>query len=1331
MLPRIVKPPKDLRLEGYQRLETQVAQSPGPVISSHRPWGAARRPRFRTSAVDAHPGCLISTGMGLKVMPKASGRYLVGCDIGGTFTDLVLFDQATGEMVIKKVVTTPGDPSEAVVNGVRTLTSLVPDYPQHTRQFVHATTLATNAVIERKGAKTALLATKGFRDLLELRRHVRVKNTEMWNDPPEPLVPRYLRLPVTERTYSDGRILVPLADGELGEIAQLLQAEGIESVAIAFLHSYVNSENEERVAEALGRLVPDIPVSLSSRVLPEYMEYERTATTVINAYVKPLVQRYLHRLQDRLDQEGFNTNLFVTLSNGGLASVNTAGDFPVRMIESGPAAGVVAAQAYARLANLDQVLSLDMGGTTAKACLIKDGALPLTSELEVARSQRLQRGSGYPVATPSIDLIEVGAGGGSIARINELGLVQVGPESSGADPGPICYGFGGEEPTVTDADLVLGYLDPDYFLGGEMKLDAAAAVRGLKDRLGDALGQHPLNVAWRVHEVVNANMAVAVKMHVIEKGGDPGRATLVAFGGAGPVHAYNLARAFGIKKVLVPLQAGVTSALGLLEAPPAFDLTRTYKIPLEQLDFVSLSHDFQEMEREIAGLLEQVDPNGEVRFARSVDLCYIGQGYQIPLPLADGDLADEIGATLWEGFAQEYREKYGYFYDDIPVELANLRVRGSIVGRGLRLRPLPRGEGATKEALKGHRPAYSAAQHDMVPHEVYDCYRLSPGMVISGPAIIEERESTTVVDQGGKVEVDEYGTLVISVAAPASIPVRPSSVDLDLVWPRLISIADEMAVTQIRTAFSHDVIEVHDMSTGICDARGYLIAQTNLGATGHTGTMPPLVKTILKEIPPDRMRPGDAYVTNDPWVQSGHTADVFVVTPAFLEGRLIGFAVTSIHHLDIGGKAGSGRTEEVYEEGLIIPILPIMREGQPNEDLFSILRRNVRFSEKVIGDFRSQVGTGYVGAQRLAQLMAEQGLTSLEEVADEIVARSEASMRRGIGSLVDGTYGAQFALDILDERGDTLKLVLTLTVKGEELYADFTGTSPQVRFPINDPLNHVRAFFVEAVKTVCAPDVPNNEGAHRPIHTTAPEGCLLNPTFPAPVFWRIATGTPASDLAFMALSQAAPDRVPAGSGSLPIFQFYNSGRRRSGEPFLLHQHAFGGMGGRPGRDGLASVSFPNSVREVSTEGLEIETPLLYEKREIRCDSGGAGQWRGGLGEELVMGAVPGGDVDPGKAIVFSGSGGRFREPPQEVLGGRPGSKAQVLLDGEAVDPATLGNSPEVHFRSDEKLTIILPGGGGYGDPRKRDPEHVADDLKNGYISKEAAIRDYGYAPVDR
>ena len=1261
-------------------------------------------------------------------MSLGSEAYVVGSDIGGTFTDLALLNEATGEVTIAKVVTDPADPSTSVLAGVEALGGGEPGYVSRTSEFIHATTLVANAVIQRRGAKTALLATRGFRDIIELRRHVRVKNTEMWNDPPAPLVPRYLRIPVTERIYSDGRVLVPLDEDEVRRIAAFLSRESVESVAVAFLHSYVNDAHERRVGALLEELLPEVTISLSSEVLREFKEYERTATTVVNAYVQPTARQYLHKLGDGLSERGFRSSLLVNLSSGGLASVGTAVDFPLRVIESGPVAGVAAARTYAGLSGLDQVLSLDMGGTTAKACLIMDGEVPVTSELEVARSERLQRGSGYPVGVPSVDLIEVGAGGGSIARVNDLGLVQVGPESAGADPGPICYGFGGQEPTVTDADLVLGYLNPDYFLGGEMRLDPDAAARGLTERLARPLDRDLVDAARTVHRVVNETMASAVKMHVIEKGGDPGRATLVAFGGAGPVHAYNLARALGMGRVMVPMQAGVMSAQGLLHSPPAFDLTRTYKAPFDGLDPGSVKDAFGEIEREVAGFLGQVDSTAEVHFTRWLEVCYIGQGYQVPLRLSEADLGADLRQTVRARFAEEYRAKYGYFYEDVPGEVVSLKVRGALSGRTFTPRPLPRGPSGPVRARKGDRRAYSETRNGMAPFGVYDRYKMAPGMVVHGPAIIEERESTTVVDAGGVVEVDDFGTLDITVGRAGAPETSSEDINLDVVWPRLISIADEMAVTQIRTAFSHDVIEVHDMSTGICDARGYLIAQTNLGATGHTGTMPPLVKTILEEVSPERMRPGDAYVTNDPWVQSGHTGDVFVVTPAFHRGRLVGFAVTSIHHLDIGGRAGSGLTQEVYEEGLIIPILPIMREGVPNDDFFTILRRNVRFSEKVVGDFRAQVATGYVGARRLSQLLDERSLESLEGVADEIVARSEAVMRRGIATLGDGVYEAGFRLDMLDGSGEPLRLALGLTVKGDQLHADFTGTSAQVRRPINDPLNHVRAFFVEAVKTVCAPEIPNNEGAHRPIITTAPEGCLLNPTYPAPVFWRIATGTPASDLAFMALSQAAPDRTPAGSGSLPICQFYNSGLRRSGEPFLLHQHAFGGMGGRPGRDGLASVSFPNSVREVSTEAVETETPLLYERREIRRDSGGAGQWRGGAGEVLVMRAVPGGDVDPESAVVFSGSGGRFTEPPHGVLGGSPGSIARILVDGEAVDPASLGNSPEVHFRADQVLTVELPGGGGYGDPGRRDPRLVEEDLRGGYISRERAIKDYGYDP---
>lgn len=689
--------------------------------------------------------------------------FRVGCDIGGTFTDFVLLDEGAGQVFIEKRLTTPGDPSVGVLDGLRTLQRDCPGYVSRTRRIAHATTLVANAVIERKGARCALLCTHGFRDVLEVRRHVRVTTYELWVDPPEPLVPRFLRIPVTERTYGDGQILTKVDPEEVKRIAAFLLREGIESVAIAFLHSYVNPANEEEVARLLKQFAPELAVSLSSAVLPQIKEFERTSTTVINAYVKPLTQRYLRRLDQGLTEAGFTAPLHIMLSNGGLASTQTAGEFPIRLIESGPVAGAIVGQHYAQLMGLAEVLSFDMGGTTAKACLIRDGALPITSELEVARSRRFTKSSGFPVAVPAVELIEVGAGGGSIASVNSLGLVQVGPESAGAKPGPICYGLGGTQPTVTDADLVLGYLDAEYFLGGAMRLDAEGAARGIAQHLSVLLGGDPVAAAWTVHDVVNEIMAGAVRMHVAERGGDSARATLVAFGGAGPVHAYHLAAKLGIERILVPLRAGVLSALGLLIAAPAFDAVRTHKVPLDRLDSTAMEAQFREMGAEVTRLLREVEPAGTVEFSRSVDICYIGQGYQVTVPVEESDPACPGGDELSKRFAQVYQEKYGYFYDDVPAEVVNLRVSGRAAGRQLSLHPLGTTGGDASGARKGERLAFSPSRQRMISHAVYDRSRLRPGMHLAGPAIIEEPESTTVLGGGGSVRVDAYGSLVIEV----------------------------------------------------------------------------------------------------------------------------------------------------------------------------------------------------------------------------------------------------------------------------------------------------------------------------------------------------------------------------------------------------------------------------------------------------------------------------------------------------------------------------------------------------------------------------------------
>jgi N-methylhydantoinase A/oxoprolinase/acetone carboxylase beta subunit len=697
-----------------------------------------------------------------------SAAFRVGSDIGGTFTDFVVVDERSGQVFIEKRLTTYPDPSDGMLSGLRALESAAPGYVAATGRIAHATTLVANTVIERKGARTALLTTRGFRDVLEVRRRVRVTTYELWVDPPDPLVPRYLRIPVTERAYSDGRILTTIDAEEIGRIAEALRAEGVESVAISFLHAYVNPANEEEAGRLLADRCPEMALSLSSAVLPQIREFERTSTTVVNAYVKPLTQRYLGNLDRGLAAAGFRAPLHIMLSNGGLASTRTAGEFPIRLIESGPVAGAIVGQRYAERLGGGEVLAFDMGGTTAKACLIRGGVLPITGELEVARSKRFVKSSGFPVAVPAVHLIEIGAGGGSIAAVNSLGLLQVGPESAAADPGPMCYGFGGSRPTVTDADLVLGYLAPDFFLGGTMPLDEAAARRGIAEGLAAPLGRDVLASAWTVHDVVNETMAGAVRMHVVERGGDPARATLVAFGGAGPVHAYNLAAKLDVRQIIVPLRAGVLSALGLLMAAPVFDALRTSKMPLARIDASAMAKQFSEMETEIARFLADVEPGGVVTFTRGVDVCYIGQGYTVTVGLDGLPLASVTGDELWRRFAEVYREKYGYFYDDVPAEVVSLRASGRVAGREFALQPMPARSGDAAGARKGERPAYAPALGAMVPHTVYARERLGPGMRLAGPAIIEEAESTTVVGRRGMVEIDAYGSLVIAVA-----PERP------------------------------------------------------------------------------------------------------------------------------------------------------------------------------------------------------------------------------------------------------------------------------------------------------------------------------------------------------------------------------------------------------------------------------------------------------------------------------------------------------------------------------------------------------------------------------
>jgi len=691
-------------------------------------------------------------------------HYRLGCDIGGTFTDFVLLDDETGEIKTGKCLTTPKDPSDAVEEGIRALEKTTPNFVEKLDELIHGTTLVINSIIERKGAKTGLITTKGFRDILEIGREIRYAPYDIFAEFPKPLVPRRFRLEVDERIRSNGTVLKPLDIEEARRVVRELIDMGVESIAVCLINSFENPIHEKMIEDIIKEEAPWISTSISYRVLPQIKEYERTSTTVTNAYVKPLTGRYLSKLSDRLASIGFKGKLFIMLSSGGITSVETAAEFPVRIIESGPTAAVIAGQYYGKHFNIPEMFCFDMGGTTAKSCLIQKGVAGVVPTFEVGRVQRFMKGSGLTIQVPVVDLMEIGAGGGSIAKVSKLGTLQVGPESSGADPGPICYGRGGTEPCVTDADLLLGYLDENYFLGGEMKLDKEAARRGVEEKIAKPLGVSFVQAIWGIHDLINETMAAAAKTHIAEKGGNPKIVTIAAFGGAGPVHTYGLAKKLEAPRIIVPPNAGVGSAMGFFTAPRAFDLLRSHKIALSAVDFEEIEKIFKDMEKEAFQILKKETSDDVISFERSLDMRFVGQGSEVNIPAPLGDFRDLKKEQIRKLFDDVYERLYGRTYPDSEVEFINFKIRASLPERLLQLPRMERKDGQSLEdAVKGTRLAYSNLAKDFIPYTVYDRYKLFPGASFRGPAIIEERESTLVVGEDGYVKMDDFGFLWIDL----------------------------------------------------------------------------------------------------------------------------------------------------------------------------------------------------------------------------------------------------------------------------------------------------------------------------------------------------------------------------------------------------------------------------------------------------------------------------------------------------------------------------------------------------------------------------------------
>ena len=1261
------------------------------------------------------------------------GRYRVGFDIGGTFTDFILLDAERSEIRLHKCLTTPHDPSIGALEGLNDLLSAAGLSFADVADAVHGTTLVTNTLIERTGARVGLITTRGFRDILEMGTEQRYDIYDLFLKFPEPLVPRRHRLEVNERIDRDGRVLIPLDPAELRTTALRLRSEGVESVAICFLHSYRNAAQERAAAEIVRAACPELAVSISSEVVAELWEYQRCVTTCANAYVQPLMARYLETLERELRARGFRGDLYMMHSAGGLLSLRSARAFPIRMLESGPAGGGLATAFFGAAGGMADVISFDMGGTTAKACLIENGRAEIAPMMEAARVHRFKKGSGLPMKAPVIEMIEIGAGGGSIAAIDAVGLLRVGPRSAGADPGPACYARGGTEPTVTDANLLLGYYDPGFFLGGRMALDRDAAERALA-RVGRQLGLDAVGTAAGVHRLVSENMAAAARIHIVEKGKDPRRYAMVGFGGAGPAHAAEVARILGVHEVIIPPASGAASALGFLAAPLSFEQVRSHPVRLDAPDAAAvMDAALRTLEHEARTRLITAGVAAEdVVAERSADMRLEGQMHEINVPLPDGTITARSLPAIRESFARVYSARYTSVYGGVGVQAISFRVRC----RG----PLPQlslneaGPRAAGSALKGTRAAWFGDRFVQTP--VYDRYALKRNADISGPAIIEEREATTVVLPGDRVRVDASGSLRIAIdlsAAPvarvtADTPIEQAAalieadpVSLEIMWSRLVTVVEEMWQTICRTAFSLIVSEAQDFACDLLDATGESLAHSPRAMPVFNVTLPRTVKALLAKFPTETLKPGDVLITNDPWLCAGHLFDIAVVTPLFRNGTLVALTGTVGHVGDIGGTKDSLRAREIYEEGIQIPPMMLYRAGAPNNDLLALIAENVRKPEEVLGDIHSFVAANALGAERLLAFMDEYGMHDLRALAQVVQSRAEGAIRAAIRALPNGVYTSEIWNNPL---GEKLRYPAKITVHGDTIELDFDGAPPQLpQGGLNCTYSYTAAHATYPMKCLLSPDVRGNAGCYRPFTVKAPKGSILNCHKPASVNLRTRVGWYLAPNIFRALAGAAPDKVQAATGLPVAVNIY--GHDATGTVYADHFFMGAGQGGSAHGDGKSALLYPTSAANTSVELMETRAPVLVLEKSFVTDSGGAGKHRGGCGVRTRLRKL----YDDGLPMLMSVYPEGVGVTVEGLHGGRHGGDVHgVVLDAAGHVVRECGTGELVTLTGTDRIVEIqLAGGAGYGEPRARPAALVEQDFAEGVISAEAAERCYGVA----
>jgi len=1240
--------------------------------------------------------------------------YKIGIDVGGTFTDFVVAAES-GQPRFFKTQTTPDDPSRGVMSGLQEAASAyglsLDEFLGDTDLVIHGSTVATNTLVERKGATVGLVTTDGFRDLLEMREGLKEDRYNLRMTPVEPLAARYLRVEVPERIRANGAVHRPLDTAALEEQLDYLQREGAESLAVCFLFSYLNPDHEQQAGEIIRRRFPNVYISLSHEVIPQIKEFDRLSTTVINSYVGPVFSRYLSHLGERFQPYPQLNDVLIMQSNGGVAPIDDSSRMAVRAILSGPAGGVSAAAYLGQLLGEPKIIAFDMGGTSTDISLIEDGIPHIANEKFEA---------GWKIAAPMIDIHTLGAGGGSIARVDEGGILHVGPDSAGADPGPACYGKGGGNPTVTDASLALGYLDANNFLGGRANLDASAADRALSQHVAVPLGLSDAEAAYGVYKVVCTTIAEGIRLMSVQRGVDPREFTMMGFGGASGLHASEVARQLQVGKVYIPSSAPVLSAYGMLNTDIKYDYFRSYPVSLDRLDLSELRGILDELGAQgREKLLSQGVAEDAVEIEYSADMRYLDQIYEVTVPLPDpAQQPSAFVAELTSNFHRRYEELYSYSQQEQEVRLVTLRV--AAIGKLPRIAHLDLPVDGVAASAVGSRRVYMG---EWLEAPTYAVDALPPGTEITGPAILESEFTTILVWPGDRASLDVMGGVELAIDLE-SVPGGPDGganaveadpITLAVVEHRLESIAQEMTEAMLRTAMSQILNSSRDFSTAILDGDCQLVAQGE-GIPVHISALP-VAGAAVRDYFGDDIHDGDLFILNDPYFGGSHLPDITIIRPVFFEGRLLFYGVNRAHHSDVGGGTHGGYNpgaNEIFQEGLRIPPLRLYDRGIPRHDLLQMMSANVRQSENFLGDLNAQIGSVMLAAQRIQSLLADYGSDRLMAVVAEILNATERQVRQFISGWPDGVYHGE---SLVDDDGFESKLVpirAKITIAGESMTIDLSDSSAQVEGFINSAYANTRSLAHAAIMYLAPMDVARNEGSMRPVQIVAPRGLVVNANPPAPVC--MSTNHCAEEVVeavFKALAPAIPAAVSAGFSRR--LRYAITGKDpRTGRQFIWHFFlARGGGGASEGFDGWSNVGEVNvagGIRSPSIEVTEERFPLFVLRHELRPDSGGVGRWRGGLG--AVCDLVYEGD---GPALLNTAGDGVV-VPPFGLFGAMDGLPHHYKITSSGTERVLGSKEVGVVVNPGDHIICLSSGGGGYGQEEDRDEGAAAWDLKNGYVT---------------